>query len=327
MDLPLPDGPHPGHRHRRRRAQAVPLPRPLAGAPRPPRSSRRMLDFARALPAAAPAGARDLADDGFRRERLLGCAVRLLDRGFFRIGSEDYAEENETYGLATMRKEPRDRRRRRGGVRLRGQGRASTVQRIDDDDVAEVVKAMKARRGGARSCWPTRAGARWVDVKSADINEYVKEAAGGDFARRTSAPGTPRSWPRWRWALGRGGEAPRPRTSAPSSARSRRSPATWATRRRSAARPTSTRACSTASTAGSQSAGALPDLLDPRPTGPSMQGGRGGRAGPDRRRQVGRRRGAGPRDLGPAGVVELIQRPPQQARYVHLRHTDLLGYL
>ncbi len=35
------------------------------------------------------------------RERALACAARLLDRGFFRIGSEDYAEENETYGVAT----------------------------------------------------------------------------------------------------------------------------------------------------------------------------------------------------------------------------------
>src|SRR3712207_7965721 len=39
------------------------------------------------------------------RARVLACAVRLLDRGFFRIGSEDYAEQNESYGLATIRKE------------------------------------------------------------------------------------------------------------------------------------------------------------------------------------------------------------------------------
>jgi DNA topoisomerase I len=41
---------------------------------------------------------------GMPRERALACAVRLLDSGFFRIGSEDYAEENETYGVATMQK-------------------------------------------------------------------------------------------------------------------------------------------------------------------------------------------------------------------------------
>lgn len=62
-----------------------------------------MCDFGRALPALR---ARRLRSGATRHaeERALGCAVRLLDRGFFRIGSEGYAEENDTYGLATLRK-------------------------------------------------------------------------------------------------------------------------------------------------------------------------------------------------------------------------------
>src|SRR4051795_8762768 len=65
-----------------------------------------MLLFARALPRMRERIERDLGDsDEMTRERVLAAAVRLLDRGFFRIGSEDYAVENETYGLATMRKE------------------------------------------------------------------------------------------------------------------------------------------------------------------------------------------------------------------------------
>ena len=74
--------------------------------------------------------------------------MRLLDRGFFRIGSEDYAEENQTYGLATMRK---DHVTVRDGVVVfdyEAKGGQKRVQRIADDDVLEVVKAMKARRGG-----------------------------------------------------------------------------------------------------------------------------------------------------------------------------------
>ena len=63
-----------------------------------------MTDFARALPALREQAARDLRKRGFQRERVLACAVRLLDRGFFRIGGEEYAEENRSYGLATMRK-------------------------------------------------------------------------------------------------------------------------------------------------------------------------------------------------------------------------------
>jgi DNA topoisomerase-1 len=63
-----------------------------------------MVGFARALPELRRRVERDLSSDGLGPERLLACAARLLDRGFFRIGSEDYAEENDTYGLATMRK-------------------------------------------------------------------------------------------------------------------------------------------------------------------------------------------------------------------------------
>src|SRR4051812_33171106 len=57
-----------------------------------------MVEFARALPRLRERVERDLRRRGMTRERVLACAVRLLDRGFFRIGSEDYAEENDTYG-------------------------------------------------------------------------------------------------------------------------------------------------------------------------------------------------------------------------------------
>jgi DNA topoisomerase IB len=63
-----------------------------------------MLEFARALPAIRRQAAAHLAQDSLTRERVLACAVRLLDLGFFRIGTEGYAEENQTYGLATIRK-------------------------------------------------------------------------------------------------------------------------------------------------------------------------------------------------------------------------------
>src|SRR3954453_4171711 len=63
-----------------------------------------MEEFARSLPRIRKRGRPDLASDGMPPERALACATRLMDRGFFRIGSESYAEENDTYGIATMRK-------------------------------------------------------------------------------------------------------------------------------------------------------------------------------------------------------------------------------
>src|SRR3954447_15715114 len=60
----------------------------------------RMLKFAAALPQLRRRTGRDLARRGLVRPRVLACASRLLDLGFFRIGSEEYAAENETYGVA-----------------------------------------------------------------------------------------------------------------------------------------------------------------------------------------------------------------------------------
>src|SRR5262249_33144254 len=61
-----------------------------------------MISFARSLPRLRKIAAADLAERGRRRE--LACAVRLLDRGFFRVGGEEYADENRSYGLATLEK-------------------------------------------------------------------------------------------------------------------------------------------------------------------------------------------------------------------------------
>src|SRR3954451_2047333 len=63
-----------------------------------------MIDFARALPGMRERVTQDLAHEGMTRERALACAVRLLDRGFFRVGGEEYGVENEIYVLAMIQK-------------------------------------------------------------------------------------------------------------------------------------------------------------------------------------------------------------------------------
>jgi DNA topoisomerase IB len=129
--------------------------------------------------------ARDLARDGIGRERVLACAVRLLDRGFFRVGGEDYAVENETYGLATMLKEHVTVGA--GGAIVfdypakSGQRR---VQAVVDPGVTEVVRRLKRRRGGGDELLAYLDGRRWRDVRSPDINEYVKAVTGGDFSAK-----------------------------------------------------------------------------------------------------------------------------------------------
>jgi len=143
-----------------------------------------MTAFARALPGLRKRVARDLRRQGMPREKVLACAVRLLDRGFFRIGSEDYAEENDTYGIATMQKRHVTVSGDVVSFDYEAKGGERRLQSIGDAEVARIVEELRRRRGGGEELLAYRRGRRWVDVKSADINEYVKEAAGGAFSAK-----------------------------------------------------------------------------------------------------------------------------------------------
>ncbi len=143
-----------------------------------------MIDFASALPRLRERVAKDLRRRGMPRERVLAAAMRLLDRGFFRIGSESYAEENDTYGIATMGKRHVTISGDRVTFDYEAKGGQRRVQSIDDREVANIVRTLKKRRGGGEELLAYKEGARWADVKSADINAYLKEATGGDFSAK-----------------------------------------------------------------------------------------------------------------------------------------------
>ena len=143
-----------------------------------------MLEFARSLPALREVLVEHLASDDLGRERVLACATRLLDIGFFRIGTEGYAEQNQSFGLATIHK---------GHVRLSngevtfdyvaksGQRR---IHALVDPDVYAVLEGLKRRRGGGPELLAYRSGRRWTDVRSEDINAYIKEATDAEFTAK-----------------------------------------------------------------------------------------------------------------------------------------------
>jgi DNA topoisomerase-1 len=145
-----------------------------------------MVAFARDLPALRERVDAILHQESkLTRERVLACAIRLLDRGFFRIGSEDYAVSNDTYGLATMRKEH---------VRLEDEGTMvfdypakhskRRVQGVVDPPTADVVAQLKRRRSGGDELLAYRDGREWRDVRSPDINAFIKEATGADHSAK-----------------------------------------------------------------------------------------------------------------------------------------------
>jgi DNA topoisomerase IB len=144
-----------------------------------------MVEFARALPGLRAVASADLDQEGPTRERVLAGAIRLLDRGFFRVGGEEYAEDNETYGLATMKKRH---------VSLLGDGLVvfdypaksgkQRVQGVVDTRVCELLAELKRRRGRLDELLAYRDGRQWRDISSADINGYIKSASGGDFSAK-----------------------------------------------------------------------------------------------------------------------------------------------
>lgn len=143
-----------------------------------------MLDFAAALPKLRRAVIADLRKREMTRERVLACAIRLLDLGFFRIGSEDYAEQNDSFGLATIRREHVTLRNGEAVFDYAGKSGVRRVQAIRDPGVLRVLKAMKSRRGGSEELLAYKQGGRWRDVKSADVNDRLKELATADFTAK-----------------------------------------------------------------------------------------------------------------------------------------------
>ena len=144
----------------------------------------KMLEFARALPRLRLTCENHLGQEGMGREKILACAVRLLDRGFFRIGMEDYAEQNQTYGLATIKK---------SHVQLRGEviefdyvakSGKRRFQALVDPLLFEVVSTLKKRRGGGEELLAYKDGGSWVDVKAVDINEYIRRHSGSDYSAK-----------------------------------------------------------------------------------------------------------------------------------------------
>jgi DNA topoisomerase I len=144
----------------------------------------RMVAFARVLPKLRRRVARDLKRGQLDLARTDALAVRLLDVGFFRIGSEVYAEENASYGLTTVL---REHVHVNGGTVVfdypakSGQRR---VQEVADAAAVDAVCALKRRRGGGGELLAYKRDGRWVDLSADDVNAYIKDVTGGDFSAK-----------------------------------------------------------------------------------------------------------------------------------------------
>jgi hypothetical protein len=144
----------------------------------------RMLAFAHRLPQVRERVAADLGRRSLPREKALADAVRLLDLALFRVGSESYTRDNGSFGLATVR---RDHVRTSGDV-VRFDYRAKSgqrrIQEVADAEIAPIVRTLKRRRDENPELLAYRNGTGWRDVRSEDVNAYVKELAGDGFTAK-----------------------------------------------------------------------------------------------------------------------------------------------
>jgi len=142
-----------------------------------------MMEFARALPAIRAKLAEHMALRGLPREKVLATVVHLLENTLIRVGNDDYAKANKSYGLTTLR----DPHVKVDGSELRFQfkGKSGKTWRlsIKDRRVAKIVKACQDLPGQELFQYIDENGER-KNVTSADVNAYLKEITGRDITAK-----------------------------------------------------------------------------------------------------------------------------------------------
>jgi DNA topoisomerase-1 len=143
----------------------------------------RMIAFAKALPAIRAAVARDLRAPGLPREKVLATVVSLLERTLIRVGNEEYAKDNDSYGLTTMHDEHVHVKGETLRFRFRGKsGREHDVS-LRDKRLANVVRKMLDLPGEELFQYQDESDAL-VAVTSQDVNDYLRAVSGDDFTAK-----------------------------------------------------------------------------------------------------------------------------------------------
>jgi DNA topoisomerase-1 len=143
----------------------------------------RMVAFARALPRIRRRCDRDLRRRGLTRDKILAAVVRLLELTLVRVGNEEYARLNRSFGLTTMR--GRHARVEGTRVRFRFRGKSGAMHEVGlrDRRLASIVRRCQELPGQELFAYVDEGG-EVRDIASDDVNDYIREAAGGDFTAK-----------------------------------------------------------------------------------------------------------------------------------------------
>jgi DNA topoisomerase I len=139
--------------------------------------------FGQSLPKIRKRVEADLALPGLPRNKALATVVQLLQRTFIRIGNEEYARENKSFGLTTMKNHHVDVKGSKIRFRFRGKsGRKHEVD-VEDRRIAKIVAKMQDLPGQDLFQYVDDDG-QVRDIKSEDVNDYLREITGEDFTAK-----------------------------------------------------------------------------------------------------------------------------------------------
>jgi DNA topoisomerase-1 len=142
-----------------------------------------MVEFGRALPRIRRRVERDLRRPGLNRERVLATIVRLLETTYMRIGNEQYARANRSYGLTTLRNRHVAVEGSRIRFRFRGKSGLQHEVGVRDRSLARIVRRIQDLPGQELFQYVDADGEP-RSIESADVNEYLRQASGADVTAK-----------------------------------------------------------------------------------------------------------------------------------------------
>lgn len=143
----------------------------------------KLIRFGEKLPDIRKAMSKDMDRDSLDRARVTAIALRLINLGWFRPGSERYARESRTYGITTLRKGHVTVRGSRVKLAFRAKHRALVRTVLVDEELAEALKELDALRGGRRLFRYEQDG-RLHNLTDRHLNEYIQEQMGEEFSAK-----------------------------------------------------------------------------------------------------------------------------------------------
>lgn len=143
----------------------------------------RLLAFGRALPKLRKRVEQDLARRGLPREKVLAAVIRVMEMTLIRVGNEEYARQNKSFGLTTLRDRHATIGSQKAVFEFKGKSGKVHATGFSDRRLARVVKACQDLPGQRLFQYLDEDGQRRA-VESADVNAYIRETLGEDFSAK-----------------------------------------------------------------------------------------------------------------------------------------------